>query len=137
MKAFGGTLLGLGVVLVIVALNLTTTVSTEIPSSYLSGINIPSTVMNIGLLQRQMMWLHIGLTSFIAGSVLLAAGILADVVRPPLSTPSGSSESGPATPLTDTAPDDAGGDALEGPPAQPEAPEVAATSGDEALYYAG
>jgi hypothetical protein len=78
MKGFGASLLAVGVVIVIIALSLNTTVHTEVPSSVLSGLTLPSDVSNIGLLQRQMVWLHIGLTSFVSGAVLLAGGVVAD-----------------------------------------------------------
>jgi hypothetical protein len=78
MKWIGGLLIVLGVVLVIVALNLHTTITTFSGwSPELHGA-IASQVDNLALLQRQMIWLQIGLTTFLSGIVFLAAGIVAE-----------------------------------------------------------
>lgn len=64
MKATGTLLLGLGVLLVIVAFTSDTTVYSG------SILSVSDRTHNLGLLQRQMMILHTGLASFIAGAIL-------------------------------------------------------------------
>ncbi|MEA2998798.1 MAG: hypothetical protein QOK17_631, partial [Sphingomonadales bacterium] len=72
-------------------------------------------VSNIGLLQRQMIWLQIGLASFVSGVILIAAGVLADhlagvghephpEVRP--STPSDADPATEVIPAAESPPDE-------------------------------
>lgn len=43
-----------------------------------SGVSMFSGTLNLGLLQNQMMVLHVGLTGFLAGAVLIGAGKIAE-----------------------------------------------------------
>jgi len=43
-----------------------------------SGISMLGGTLNLGLLQNQMMVLHVGLTGFLAGAVLMGAGEIAE-----------------------------------------------------------
>lgn len=49
---------------------------TAVNSSY--GVSMFSGTLNLGLLQNQMMVLHVGLTGFLAGAVLMGAGEIAE-----------------------------------------------------------
>jgi len=66
MRSFGMLLIVCGILLVLVAYGMNTSVS-----SFGAG-----EVNNLGLLQQQMMVLQTGLAMFVAGSVLLAGGAI-------------------------------------------------------------
>lgn len=68
-------MVALGILIAIAAQFLPTTVSSEV--SVLSGL--PTSVVNIGLLQRQMMLFQAGLALFLGGSVFFAVGSMCGV----------------------------------------------------------
>ena len=73
MRQFGTALMFAGVLTVIAAFNAETTVSSS--GSFIGGTFVGgSTTYNLGLLQHQMMLLHTGLASFVAGAFLFGAG---------------------------------------------------------------
>lgn len=83
MKNVGGSLLALGIVLLLVALGMETSVSTYMPPTSIYAPSLPSSVNNIGLLQKQMMAFQAGLAAILSGTIFLAAGFLVDAVSPP------------------------------------------------------
>ncbi len=108
MRIAGVWLIGLGLLALIAAFILPTSVNTP-GSSYLEAIGQSGSVINIGLLQRQALVFHAGLTSILAGVVLIAAGGIIDAgarfrpqesTAPPEVLPSHAAvESGPPTPI--------------------------------------
>lgn len=79
MRFFGGALLFVGVVAMVIAWMMSTSV--EVPLSYeIGGYATPSEVSNLGKMQTQMMVLHSGIGSFLAGSVIFAAGALLEAI---------------------------------------------------------
>lgn len=130
MKGYGAALIALGVLVVIIALNLDITVRTEVSaSSILSGVSVPSEVSNIGLLQRQMIWLQIGFSSCIIGAVFVAAGAVADAIgsngRHALSEPEPATAAAGATTTADAA---------EGGTAPTYSPEAAAAADEKTMW---
>jgi hypothetical protein len=83
MKAAGGSLLVLGIILLLVALGMETSVSTYVPSTSIYSPSIPESVNNIGLLQKQMMTFQAGLAAILAGATFLAAGFVVEAINPP------------------------------------------------------
>lgn len=80
MKAAGGLLIGLGALLVLFAFDMDTTVfsaGTLIGGEYVGG----GSSHNLGLLQQQMMALHTGLATFIAGAVLYGFGATVEATQ--------------------------------------------------------
>lgn len=110
MREGGAVLIVIGVVVSIASFFLTTTVDTP---ADLTGMS--SQVFNSGLLQRQMMVLHVGLAIGISGTLLFAASELA-ARRPPIDhqvqpaprtaveQPGATTPSPPATPATPASP---------------------------------
>jgi hypothetical protein len=83
MKLAGAALIGIGAILVLIAVMMETGVETG--AAAYGGV-IPAEVSNLGLMQKQMVTLLIGLAMFLGGCVFLAAGHVAD--RPPPATAS-------------------------------------------------
>jgi hypothetical protein len=84
MRIAGSVLMILSVIAIGIAFIMDTSVSTYGVSSGLglSGLNLPSQVSNLGLLQKQMMVLQTGLAGFVAGAVLYGMGEIAEIFRP-------------------------------------------------------
>lgn len=70
LKLAGGLLLGLSVILIISALTFSTTTSSVSSDFQLSNVH------NIGLLQEQMIFLHLGIGCLLAGATFLGFGVL-------------------------------------------------------------
>lgn len=84
--AAGWLLLFIGCGLAYLAFNIDTTVPTEpvvSPGGYDSPNKIGGdSVHNLGLLQQQMMWLHVGLALVLAGFLGIFAGAIIKAIRP-------------------------------------------------------
>lgn len=76
-------LVAVGLVILFIAFNFETTVSTKVPydSSLLSGLTRTSEVQNIGLLQKQMMLFHGGALVVLAGIICIAIGTAVKALR--------------------------------------------------------
>jgi hypothetical protein len=83
MKTAGGLLLVCGIVLLFIALNLETSVSTYIPPTSIYSSETSGSVNNIGLMQKQMMTFQAGLAAILAGAIFLSGGSLVDAINPP------------------------------------------------------
>lgn len=84
MKLAGGWLVALGLIAMVVALLLPTSIDTP-RSVYLPSIGETirsgtQSVLNLGLLQRQALVFEAGLAAIVSGVVLLAAGVLAAAI---------------------------------------------------------
>lgn len=80
MKLSGWLLITLGLILAFVAILLPTSVPTDgYEFAAAAGLRVPS-VTNLGLMQRQMIVLQIGLAAFLGGCVLLAAGYVIEAM---------------------------------------------------------
>jgi uncharacterized membrane protein YedE/YeeE len=80
MKGFGAVLITLGLVLILWATLMDTTVQTEVPSTILSGGSLSDRVSNLQKMQAQMMLFHGGLGAFLAGIILAVGGMLEDAI---------------------------------------------------------
>lgn len=83
MKEAGTLLLVVGAILLLVSLSMDTSVSTYIPATSIYSPSMPSSVENVGLLQKQMMAFQAGLAAVIAGTIFLTAGFILDAIKPP------------------------------------------------------
>lgn len=81
MKGFGAALIIFGLILILCAVGMDTSVETQVPSSILSTISVPQHVANLEKMQTQMMLLQSGLVAFLAGIVLAAGGAIRDAIE--------------------------------------------------------
>ena len=107
MKGWGGSLIAIGAIVVIVSWLLPVSVSTDTPDleALRLGISLSHTadVLNIGLLQRQMIVFQSGLALAMMGAIFVGAGTIAEhlagssVEQEPQSAPP--EAAAPATPV--------------------------------------
>lgn len=82
MKTTGGSLIALGIILLLIALGMETSVSTYMPPTSIYAPPMPGSVNNLGLMQQQMMTFQAGLVAILGGKIFLAAGFIVDVITP-------------------------------------------------------
>ena len=80
MKILGAVLITVGLVLILWAILMDTTVQTQVPAALLSDTSLSDRVSNLQKMQAQMMLFHGGLGAFLAGIILLVGGMLEDTI---------------------------------------------------------